>query len=190
MEHSSKSRIKLILNNLDTTREQLLALSDDIWLDIDHNDNNALKKGVEFKKAYNSAFNDFDKLAQELSSIVQQFTNINLDDQVKETGLSDSSEESQRIVKILDRSIPHSINENFTHKRPFAVKIDDKAFSELITWRQVCQKVCHYLAVKDNKKFKVLLTGQVFASNRGKPAFSSDKTQFRVPLEITNDIYA
>ena len=189
MEHSSKNRIQLILNNLDTTREQLLALSDDIWLSIDHNDNEALKQGTEFKKAYNSAFNDFDKLAQELSAVVQQFTNINLDDQVKEAGLSDSSEESQRIVKILDRSIPHSITENFTHKRPYAAKIEDRVFSKLITWRRTCQKVCQYLAKKDINKFKQLLTDQFFFSNRGKPTFSSDKARFTKSLEITDDIF-
>lgn len=43
-------RIRSILEQLEQTREDLLALSDDIWLSIDHNDSQALEEGVAFKK--------------------------------------------------------------------------------------------------------------------------------------------
>ena len=36
-------RIRSILEQLEQTREDLLALSDDIWLSIDHNDRQALR---------------------------------------------------------------------------------------------------------------------------------------------------
>lgn len=35
-------KIRSILTDLERVRENLLALSDDIWLSIDHNDNEAL----------------------------------------------------------------------------------------------------------------------------------------------------
>jgi hypothetical protein len=38
---STKERIQNILEQLDQTNEDLLALSNDIWLSIDHNDNQA-----------------------------------------------------------------------------------------------------------------------------------------------------
>lgn len=47
-------RIRSILEQLEQTREDLLALSDDIWLSIDHNDSQALEEGVAFKKQYNA----------------------------------------------------------------------------------------------------------------------------------------
>lgn len=37
---------------LERINEDLLALSDDIWLNIDHNDAQGLEKGVAFKKAF------------------------------------------------------------------------------------------------------------------------------------------
>ena len=43
-----------ILHDLEAVRENLLALSDDIWLSIDHNDPDALEAGVEFKRAFNA----------------------------------------------------------------------------------------------------------------------------------------
>ena len=48
------NRIRSILQQLEQVREDLLALSDDIWLSIDHNDNQALQEGVAFKKEYNA----------------------------------------------------------------------------------------------------------------------------------------
>jgi hypothetical protein len=44
------NRIRSILQQLEQVREDLLALSDDIWLSIDHNDSQALQEGVAFKK--------------------------------------------------------------------------------------------------------------------------------------------
>ena len=39
-------RIRNILRELDQTRENLLALSDDIWLSIDHNNTVAMREGA------------------------------------------------------------------------------------------------------------------------------------------------
>ena len=69
-----QSRIRQILEDLEAVRENLLALSDDIWLSIDHNDTDALEEGVEFKRQYNEKMAAFDTLATELSRMVQQFT--------------------------------------------------------------------------------------------------------------------
>ncbi len=41
-------RIRDILEQLEQVREDLLALSDDIWNSIDHNDDQALDEGVAF----------------------------------------------------------------------------------------------------------------------------------------------
>ena len=50
---SGENRTRHILQDLEAVRENLLALSDDIWLSIDHNDSEALEEGVQFKRAYN-----------------------------------------------------------------------------------------------------------------------------------------
>lgn len=59
-------RIKDILDQLDQMREDLLALSDDIWLSIDHNDTQALEQGVAFKKTFNAKVAESDKLCRGL----------------------------------------------------------------------------------------------------------------------------
>ncbi|MBK1704872.1 hypothetical protein [Halochromatium glycolicum] len=46
--------VRSILEQLEQMPEDLLALSDDIWLSIDHNDSQTLEEGVAFKKQYNA----------------------------------------------------------------------------------------------------------------------------------------
>lgn len=43
-----------------------MALSDDIWLSIDHNDAEALDRGYQFKKSYNEKLSAFDTLASDV----------------------------------------------------------------------------------------------------------------------------
>lgn len=190
MEQNIKQRIQTILNNLDTTREQLLALSDDIWLGIDHNDNEALQQGIQFKKAYNTKYKEFDRLAQDLSVLVQQFTDINLDQQVQETEVSGRSAESQRIIKSLDLSEAHSITEDFTYKRPYALKLEKKVFTDVVTWKRLYSHVCKYLAQKDAARFNQLPGAPTFTSNRGNSSFSPNPRSLLSPLQITDKVYA
>ena len=73
-------RTREILEDLEAVRENLLALSDDIWQSIDHNDPEGLEEGVRFKRAYNEKMAAFDTLASELSAMIQQFTSVRLEE--------------------------------------------------------------------------------------------------------------
>jgi hypothetical protein len=87
-------------SNLDQTNEDLLALADDIWLSIDHNDNEALKKGVGFKTEYNEKVAAFDQLSGEISQLVQNYMGLSLEQEEQSTT---DNKENQRIIKSLDR---------------------------------------------------------------------------------------
>ena len=69
-----RERIRSILANLEAVGEDLLALSDDIWLNIDHNDSRAVQKGAEFKVAFNEAVSEFSHSSSRLSQLVEDFT--------------------------------------------------------------------------------------------------------------------
>jgi hypothetical protein len=110
-------RTREILEDLEAVRENLLALSDEIWQSIDHNDPEGLEEGVRFKRAYNEKMAAFDTLASELSAMVQQFTSVRLGEH-EEIGGEDESE-NVRIIQALNQEEPHSIDEDFTFKRPY-----------------------------------------------------------------------
>src|SRR6266545_310217 len=58
-----QERIREMLEDLEAVRENLLALSDEFWQSIQHNDPEALEEGVQFKRAYNEKLAAFERLA-------------------------------------------------------------------------------------------------------------------------------
>src|SRR5437762_2023524 len=95
---TSIERTRQILDDLETVRENLLALSDDIWLSIDHNDQQALEAGVEFKRAYNAKAAAFDVIATDLSTLIQQYTRVRLE-QAEKSGGGDRAENDRIIAE-------------------------------------------------------------------------------------------
>lgn len=147
-------RIRNILEDLESVRENLLALSDDIWLSIEHNDPNALENGYQFKKAYNQKWAEFAHVADDLSRLIQQFTKINLTaDEV--TGTDDETE-NDRIIKELDNEVPHTLDEDFTYIRPYGFVLNGKATVGLTTWRRLYEVFCQQLASENSECFRSL----------------------------------
>ncbi|MBD2512122.1 hypothetical protein H6G91_33675 [Nostoc muscorum FACHB-395] len=74
-----EKRVQQILADLERVQENLLALSDDIWLNIAHNDSQALQKGFEFKLVFNQNLDNFNQNASDISQLIEQFTNIHIE---------------------------------------------------------------------------------------------------------------
>ena len=119
-EHSPKSSSggphPAILEDLEAVRENLLALSDDIWAGIDRQDLSAFDEGVRFMRSYVEKMTQFDRLAVDLSVLIQQYTQVSLE-ATEETGQEDR-EQNERIIQDLNREEPHTLDEDLTYKRP------------------------------------------------------------------------
>jgi hypothetical protein len=183
-----RNRTRQILEDLEAVRENLLALSDDIWLSIDHNDSEAMEEGVQFKRAYNEKMAAFDKLAAELSVLVQQHTSVNLESE-EQTGLEDR-ERNERIIRELNRNEPHSITEDFTYKRPYGFILDGQAATGITTWRRLFEILCRQLLTRDSQRFRALTDNQDFISNRGHRHFSPKEQDLRVAGLVGDGMYA
>lgn len=168
----STNRTLQILEYLEAVRENLLSLSDDIWLSIDHNDEHALEEGVEFKRAYNEKLAAFDALAADLSVLVQQFTSVRLG-AGEQTGVEDGTENA-RIVRELNREEPHAIHEDFTFKRPHGYILRGQGASGITTWRRLYEFVCQEVLRHDGQRFESLIDRPDFVSNRGHHQFTRD----------------
>ncbi len=176
-----------ILRDLEAVQENLLALSDEIWLSIDHNDSDALEEGVEFKRAYNSKLAAFDALSSELSQIVQKFTRVDL--AVEEESGDDDSQSNQRIIEQLNREQPHSIDEDFTFKRPHGFILDGAATTGITTWRRLYEIVCVALVRRNGELFRGLFDHDKFVSSRGHRQFTADPSELRSPSRLKEGIY-
>lgn len=182
------NRIRSILEQLEQTREDLLALSDDIWLSIDHNDGDALDAGVEFKRRYNAKMAEFDTLASELSGLVQEFTAIKLDD--ADNGDAQTPQARDRVVHDLDQREPHGIDEDFTFKRPYGFRLGDSAKSDIKSWRRLFELVCFQLAAEHPERFGALPDDPKFTSSRGRPYMTRDAKAVRMPVALPSGVYA
>jgi len=180
-------RTRLILEDLEAVRENLLALSDDIWQSIDHNDPDSLEEGVAFKRTYNEELAAFDSLATELSVLVQQFTSVNLAAEEKTGG--DSETENQRIIQELDRDIPHSLDEDFTWKRPHGFILLGRGTTGITTWKRLFELVCLQLLTHDRDKFRSLVNHPDFVSKRGHHSFSHTRDPLRSALQLDTDLF-
>ena len=182
-----QDRIRQILEDLEAVRENLLALSDDIWLSIDHNDSDGLEEGVQFKRAYNEKMTAFDTLASELSAMVQQFTAVRLESD--EQSGEESESENERIIQELNREEPHAIDEEFTYKRPHGFILDGQATTGITTWRRLYELLCQQLHRRDPDRFRTLPENPDFISNRGHHAFTNDRDHLRHASQVADDLY-
>lgn len=180
-------RVRRILEDLEAVRENLLALSDDIWLSIEHNDARALEEGVEFKRRYNEKMAAFDGLASELSDMVQGFTSVRLEETERST---ENRDENERLVRELDREQPHTLDEDFTFRRPHGYVLDGQAATGITTWRRLYELVCQQLARRDGERFRALPDNRAFISSRGHREFNTNAADLRSPMLVAEGIYA
>ncbi len=185
---SAQARTRQILEDLEAVRENLLALSDDIWLSIDHNDPQALEEGVEFKRTYNEKTRAFDQLAAELSAMIQQYTSVRLESE--ERSSEGDRERNERIIQELNREEPHSIDEDFTYRRPHGFILEGQATTGITTWRRLFELVCQQLLRRDPDRFRALPENADFISNRGHRDFNRNAQELRSASEIGEGIFA
>lgn len=171
-----------ILEDLETVRESLLSLSDDIWLSIDHNDTAEMNRGCEFKGTYNEKMVAFDSLSTDISALVQQFTKVNLES--NESGVDIGATENERLIRELKLDQPHKITENFTFKRPHGFILKGTAITGVITWKRLYTRFCESLFRLDGDKFRGLPRNENFISSHGNHAFSQSKEGFNEPIRI------
>lgn len=184
---SAFSRTRDILEDLEAVRENLLALSDDIWLSIDHNDPESLEAGVQFKRAYNAKAAAFDQVATEISALVQQYTSIRLEE-AEQSGSADR-EQNDRIVAELNREQPHSLGKDFTYKRPHGFILAGQGASGITTWQRFYELVCRQLFERDADRFRALENHPDFVSNRGNRTVTRDERALRKSLAIDADLF-
>ncbi|HET6884434.1 MAG TPA: hypothetical protein VFI31_30050 [Pirellulales bacterium] len=181
-------RVRRILEDLEAVRENLLALSDDIWQSIEHNDPQALEEGVDFKRRYNEKMAAFDSLTTELSGMVQGFTSVRLEQ--TERGSTENRDENERIVRELDREQPHTLDEDFTFRRPHGFVLDGQAATGITTWRRLYELVCQQLARLNPERFRELPENRAFISNRGHRQFTSNPDDLRMSMFVADGIHA
>jgi hypothetical protein len=186
----SNEKINIIVSDLLNIRANLFSLSNDIWLDIDHNNNNELQEVFNFKKEYNKLLDEFNKNVLSLSAILQKYSEIGNIEAARPV-VDESSEKNKKIIVQLNKEIPHSINEDFIFTKPYAFILKDYAYKNVTTWKALFNQVCACLDKIDHNKMLNTVTADEFISPRKNLRyFSNEKTKLREFSEITESVYA
>ena len=176
-----KERIKKILSNLKNVQEDLLALSDDLWLDIDHNDNKSLENGVLFKSEFNESNKRFTDAANSLSELIQSHTNTPLYQQEERKISQSAPSENERIITELNKKEAHNLTEDFKYKRPYGFILKGTPYKNKLTWSELYIQICTHLRNTDQNIFNFLENNQDHISNRNNKYFSSQPSDLRSP---------
>jgi len=185
------SKIKEILDLMNTIQEQLLSLADDIHLSIDPRDKDSIKKGYEFLSDYSEQLSKFTESSNILEERIKNYFEVNpeTEDIVKIDSIRNVTER-ERIIKELDKTKAYNLDENFTFKRPYGFVLGNTAVKGLKTWKSLYVNLLNTLYDIDKVKYKKLTSEEKFVSNRGNYYFHNDKNVFRVYEKVAGGFYA
>ncbi len=185
-----RQRIQSILSNLDAVGEDLLALLDDIWLNIDYKDSDAVAKGAAFMIAFNNAVGDYREVSGRLSHLVEEFTQVPTFEAPSAPASDAERERRERLIRALDRRVPHGLGEDFRYKRPAIFTLDGVPFDGTNTWSQVHETLCRYLATLKPAVFAALPSNPDFTSSKGNRYFSRDPSDLRLGRDFGGGVLA
>ena len=184
----TQDKIKEILDDLNNLQENLLSLPDDMLLSLDSRDNESLEKGTRFIMAFNENLDRFTEVSSKIATQIKSHFSINPEeDEIEQE--SDNLQKRDRIVKELDRTAPHTLEENFTYKRPYGFVLEDAAYKGLKTWKNLYLNVLNILREKDPEKFDQLPEEERFISKRGKSLFSKNDKDLRIGERLESGIF-
>jgi hypothetical protein len=89
---------------------------------------------------------------------------------------------------VVDHNIEHNLYENFTHKRPFAFKLNDYKVIEVKTWQDLLIKTCEYLIAIDEKKFLSFENNDAMNGKKNK-YFSTNPNDIRKARKVGEKIF-
>jgi hypothetical protein len=86
--------------------------------------------------------------------------------------------------------LPHSLDEEFTYKRPHGFILDGQGTTGITTWRRLYELLCQQLLRRDPGRFQALPDNPDFISNRGNRSFARDPGELRSASLIGDGIHA
>ncbi|ABL65626.1 hypothetical protein [Chlorobium phaeobacteroides] len=185
----NQQKIKELLDTLNSLQENLLGLPDDMLLNIDARDNDSLEQGTRFIIEYNNNLGRFVESTAKITGLIKAHFRIDPEkDEVVEESVN--RQQRERLIADLDQTVPHTLNENFTYKRPYGFILGETAYKGLKTWKTLYLLVLDMLQTADPAKFAALPETERFISNRGNPLFSNNQTILRVGEKHPSGLYA
>lgn len=181
-------RVEMILRQLEEVREGMFSYADDVWRGIDHRDAAKLEAGVTFINALNERITDLGDLTDQLEQLIEQYTAAAPRSRPKV--ISSPQGGAAPHAQELAGATAHTLDENFTWKRPYGFTLRSLEVTDVATWRELYGALCGALAELDSETFRALPENDQFLSSHGHRDFSRTRKGLREAMAVGDGIYA
>ena len=131
----------------------------------------------------------FSEGADKIEAQIKNYFSINPEEEEIEHESSYDAANS-RVIKELDKTKPHTLDEDFTYKRPYGFVLENAAYKGIKTWKSLYLQVLKELEKKDPDRFSRLPAEKRFVSKRGNPLFSGNADDLRSAEKLPVGFYA
>ena len=139
-------------------------------------------KKWEMYKEIVQLIDNFRDSIDNFTSILNVDADENIDENEKERNIHNYEEYK------VDSDIPHTLYNDFTHKRPSGFELLGKRY-EANDWKSVLENICEILVLKDYKIFEAFINDKSMNGKKVK-YFSKNEKELRSPRRIGNtDIF-
>jgi len=124
------------------------------------------------------------------SQLVEEFTQVPSFEAPTAPASAEERERRNRLVRALDRRVPHGLDEDFRYKRPAIFVVNGVPFDGTNTWSQVYETLFRHLGASHPTVFDGLPDNPNFVSSKGNKYFSRQRDDLRIPRDYGRGVLA
>lgn len=173
-------RTRRIIDLLNETSEQLKAYADDIWGNVDRSTPESIQQGADEQKAFLSGQSQFSELTSYLEELIRDDMSEDARERIDEV----DEQQRERLIVQLDRTTPHSLDEEFTSKRPYAIRLGDARVGQHNTWKATYRWLLQQLEKDDPQAFDALIDADFAQTAQGNRYVSREKKDVRSAITV------
>ena len=178
-------KIEQIITDFGDLTDDLLALLDDLWLEIDHTNAESIRKGSEKMIDFVSSVKDFQHLRDDIQAKLRGF----LPPPEEQPSQPVDQKIKEEMARFDGKEII-SLNNYWSYKRPFGFILFGMPYPWRTTWIDLYENFCYALRERDAPRFDSIPDRREIISTQGNPYFSRDSSRLRSPLNVAEGIYA
>ena len=184
-------KIEQVITDLGDTRDDLTALLDDIWLDIDHTNQASIKNGSERMISTLDAAANFRKAGDELTAKLRGFLPpspvVPAPPTTAPSATAPATPAQQHNYFASMEQI--SLTTSWTYRRPAGFALRGKQSSFHYTWSSLYLRLLHTLRESDRTLFDTLPDRPEFTSNHNNPYITRDRSRLRDASKVGDTVF-
>ena len=197
----NQETVHQLLTQLAEVQSALQTLPQHLLHRIDAANNQSLQEGLKTLQEFNDNLAAFEKATGAISQQLQGFfENLSPPQPKKPTPAKthpktappkapSNASSVKKTLRDLKRFPCITLDDSFTHKKPYGFQLQDQAWSQLQSWREVYLSFLNALIQHDPAAFARLPKDLDYISKSGNPMFGYDNTSFRDGKALANGLF-